>query len=238
LILSRIASTYYQKVYIIVLNCQDIYDIATTEQLIREYFATDNAMKLDRVEYVPYGQHKLMLAHIVGLRQMTPEEIVRLQAEMHETTGNPAYTLVINQLEKSIHTQFGIFRYGWYLGTQGTPENFERVGQIRTDLMAHFDKNEFYKLAKANATRLDDKFHFLLEIVGPEIYPRQKLEKLQAHLTQKFSEPILLYALSRVEVVHGPEGSLSMKELNEYFSKRQKENLPEVIPLILEASGR
>ena len=39
-------------------------------------------------------------------------------------------------------------------------------------------------------------------------------------------------------IVHGPEGPLSLKELNQYFSGRQKENLPEIIPLILEASRR
>jgi hypothetical protein len=213
-------------------------DIATTEQVIREYFATDNAMKCSRVEYVPYGQHKLMLAHVVGLRQMAAEEIVQLQADIRKATGNTAYALIISQLEPTLHTQFGMFRYGWYLGTKGTPENFEHVRQISADLMAYIDQDGTYKLANVNVTRLDDKFHFLLEIVGPEVYPRQELEKLQTQLTRKFSEPILLYAWSRIEVVHGPEGSLSMKELNQYFCKRQKENLPEVIPFILETSRR
>jgi hypothetical protein len=74
--------------------------------------------------------------------------------------------------------------------------------------------------------------------VGPAVYPRKKIESLQSQLSQKFSEPIVLYALSRVEVVHGPEGSLSMKELNQYYSGRQKENLPDEMPLILEAARR
>lgn len=47
-----------------------------------------------------------------------------------------------------------------------------------------------------------------------------------------------LYTWSRIELVHGPEGALSMKELSARFSSRQKENLPEMMPLILEASRR
>ena len=57
-------------------------------------------------------------------------------------------------------------------------------------------------------------------------------------MEQKFSDKVDLYAWSRIEVVHGPEGALSMKELSAQFSSRQKENLPEMMPLILEASRR
>lgn len=52
------------------------------------------------------------------------------------------------------------------------------------------------------------------------------------------SDKVDLYAWSRIEVVCGPEGAMSMKELSTYFSSRQKENLPEMMPLILEASRR
>ena len=57
-------------------------------------------------------------------------------------------------------------------------------------------------------------------------------------MEQNFSDKVDLYAWSRIEVVHGPEGVLSMKELSAYFSSRQNENLPDMMPLILEASRR
>jgi hypothetical protein len=85
---------------------------------------------------------------------------------------------------------------------------------------------------------LDDKFHLLLEIVGPDFYPNENIEKLRAQLSQKFSEPIALYAWSRVERVQGPEGPLSMEKLSRYFGARQKENLSKKTPLILNSSGK
>ena len=104
--------------------------------------------------------------------------------------------------------------------------------------MQSWPPDDAYDLVNVNATRLDGKLHFLLEIVGPEVYPRQNIEKLQTQLAQNYPEPIALYAWSRIEVVHGPEGPLSLAELRQSFSDRQKENLPEEIPMILEASNR
>ena len=48
----------------------------------------------------------------------------------------------------------------------------------------------------------------------------------------------MLYAWSRVETVHGPEGPFSINAVDRYFGGRQKENLPEEMPLILEAFSR
>ena len=213
-------------------------DIASTEQIIREYFSLDNALDLNRVEFLPYGQHRLMLAHVNGMRSLSPQEINELQSKTREATGDNSIRLVISQMEKNIVTTEGTIRYGWLLGKKGTPENFEISGQIKADLAAHFEGDNVYNLVDTNVTHLDDSFHFLLEITGSELYPRQEVQRLQDQLEQKFNEPIVLYAWSRIEVVHGPKEGISVKELNAYFSDRQKENLPDMIPLILEASRR
>ena len=214
-------------------------DIATTEQIIREYFSSDNALDLGRVEFVPYGnKRRLMLAHVFGFRPLSPEEIEKLQAEIWKATKDDSIELIISHSEKTINTPEGVFRYGWFLGKQGTPENLERARQIKADIVAYFDRETGFTLVNTNVTYLDDKFHFLLEIAGPELYPSPKIKQLQSQLEQKFSDKVDLYAWSRIEVVHGPEGALSMKELSTYFSSRQKENLSETMPLILEASRR
>lgn len=214
-------------------------DIATTEQVIREHLSTDVALDLNRVEYVPRNpQRNIMLAHVSGFRHIAAEEIRQLEVDVRKATEDPTIELVFSHVEKTISTVDGTIHYGWIPGKQYSPETIKRARQIHADLVAFFDGDEAYKLVNTNVTRLDDKFHFMLEIVGPEVCPRQKIEKLQTQLAKKFSEPLSLYALSRAEIVHGPEGPLSLKELNQYFSGRQKENLPEIIPLILEASRR
>ena len=212
-------------------------DIATTEQMIREYLSTDVALDLSRVEYVPRNrQRNIMLAHVSGFRRISAKEIRQLEDNVRKAKQNPSLELVFTHLEKTISTVDGTIQYGWIPGKQYSPETIQRARQIHAFLVAFFDRDKVYKLVNTNVTRLDDRFHFMLEIVGPEVCPRQKIETLQAQLAKEFSEPLNLYALSRAEIVYGPEGLLSLKELNQYFSERQKENLPDDIPLILEAS--
>ena len=114
----------------------------------------------------------------------------------------------------------------------------EIARQMKREIATYFELDDAFTLVTTNVTYLDDKFHFLLEVTGPELYPPSNVEQLQSQLEEKFSIPLDLYAWSRVELVHGPEGPLSMKELSAHFSSRQKENLPEMMPLILEASRR
>ncbi|MEJ2177560.1 MAG: TIGR00341 family protein [Gammaproteobacteria bacterium] len=220
------------------LGNETLKDIATTEQIIREYFSQDNALDLARVEFVPYGERRLMLAHVLGFRLLSPVEIENLQAEIQKATEDASIELIISQVDKTIHTPEGTFRYGWFLGTQGTPENLEYARQVMAEIATHFERDDTFTLVNTNVTYLDDKFHFLLEVTGPELYSPSNVEQLQAALEKKFDTPLALYAWSRIELVFGPEGPLSMKELSARFSSRQKENLPEIMPLILEASRR
>jgi hypothetical protein len=129
-------------------------------------------------------------------------------------------------------------RYGWLPGKKATPEMLERVRQIGKDLTDTFVKDDNYELVNINTTYLDGKLHFLLEIMGPDTFPQQKVKTLEGLLAKRYSEPIKIYAWSRIEVVNDSEGPLSLAGLQESFSDRQKENLPEEIPMLLEASGR
>lgn len=141
-------------------------------------------------------------------------------------------------MKRTLSNAEGTIRYGWILGDKATPENRKRIRQIRAQLSDAFAHDDVYELVNVNATVLDDKFHVLMEIVGPDFYPSENIEKLRAQFAQKFSEPIALYAWSRVERVQGPEGTLSMAKLSQYFSARQEENLPQEMPLIPESSDR
>ena len=212
--------------------------IAATEQIIREHFAVDYSLDLIRVEPLKINQRKLMLAHVYGVREITPKEIGVLQTRIRETTGESDIELLFSNLKKTLNNERGTMRYGWLMGNQGTPENFKRTQHVRADLESAFAGDDAYELININATLLNDKLHFLLEIVGPEVYPHQNVEALESKLAKKYSEQIKIYAWSRIEVVNGSEGPISLTEFHQSFSERQKENLPEDMKMIIEASSR
>jgi len=215
-----------------------LQDIATTEQIIREHFASDRSLELIRVEPMLFKQRKIMMAHVFGFREVTPEEVGILQTRIREATGEGTVELVFSNLKKTLIYEQGTIRYGWIRGIKGTPENLQRLQKVRADLESAFVRDDAYDLVNINATLLDDKLHFLLEIAGPEVYPIQKVEALESQLGKKYSEPIKIYAWSRIEVVNGSEGPISLTEFHRSFSERQKGNFPEELPIILEASSR
>ena len=233
IILPRLDGTFVRSSENDILN-----DIAATEQIIREYFSTDEALDLYLVENLPIVQNKVMMAHVTGFRQLTREEIEMLEGRIRKATNDDSIELTISSMLKTLRNTEGTIRYGWILGDNATPENRKRIRQIREQLSDAFAHEDVYELVNVNATVLDNKFYLLLEIVGPDFYPNENIEKLRAQLSQKFSEPIVLYAWSRVERVQGPEGPLSMEKLSRYFGARQKENLSKKTPLILDSSGK
>jgi hypothetical protein len=212
--------------------------IAKTEQIIREHFSEDPVLDLHRVDFLTIARNRVMLAHAFTVKDLTEDTIKLLEKRVHEALGDDSIPLVFNCFRSSLKTAEGQLRYGWILGDKSTPAVRERVRSVREDLGAAFDRNEAYELVAVNATQLDGKLHFLLEITGPTLYPRKDLEALENELTQKHSEPIDLYAWSRIEVIHGPQGFRSLRDLNRYFGARQKENLPGELEAMLEAAGR
>jgi hypothetical protein len=213
-------------------------DIAATEQIIREHFASDRSLELIRVEPMLFNQRKIMLAHVFGFREVTPEEVGILQTRIREATDEATVELVFSNLKKTLVYEQGPIRYGWIRGIKGTPENLQRLQKVRADLKSAFVRDDAYDLVNINATLLDDKLHFLLEIAGPEVYPIQKVEALESQLGKKYSEPIKIYAWSRIEVINDSEGPISLTEFHRSFSERQKGNFPEELPILLEASSR
>lgn len=217
---------------------QTLNDIAAVEQIIREYLAHDKALMLLRVEPLAFAGRAIMLAHVLGVRELAIKEIAELESRIREATGEAAYELVISSVQKTLNNTDGTIRYGWILGRQATPSVREHIQEIRADVKAAFAGDTTFSLVNVNATQLDGKLHFLLEIVGPEVYPRSSVDVLQVKLAEKYSEPIALYAWSRIEVVHAPQGTVSFAQIKRYFSDHQKENLPEDLSMILEASSR
>jgi uncharacterized hydrophobic protein (TIGR00271 family) len=217
---------------------QTLAQIAAAEQILREHFSEDDALDLLWVDLLNLAPNKVMLARVIGVRRLRSGEIALLQERIRKRTKDESIELVISSVEENLESARGPLRYGWLLGDKATPAMRQKVDAIRASLAAAFEKDTVFELVNVYATSLDNKLNFLLEISGPELYPRDKVELLQKELAQKHDTPLALYAWSRVEVVQGPDGPESIDKLQRYFQKRQKENLSQKIPLLLEAAGR
>jgi hypothetical protein len=140
--------------------------VAKAEQVLRKYFAGDGASKLFSVEYRTLGQRRMVVDHILGLRKLASEEIALPEAPIREAGGDEA-VVGVTAIERTVHNNEGEVLYGWILGDKGTPKVRECILQVREDLASAFSGEPGHAPVTVNATQLDGRLHFLLEIVGP-----------------------------------------------------------------------
>jgi hypothetical protein len=65
---------------------------------------------------------KIMLAHALGVRQLSQKEIGLLETRIREATGEETIQLTFSIFQKTLQNTDGRIHYGWILGNKATPE--------------------------------------------------------------------------------------------------------------------
>ncbi|MEN8757578.1 MAG: TIGR00341 family protein [Desulfobacterales bacterium] len=211
-------------------------NIAIAEQILREKFEDQHAVYFYRAEFMQVLHRNIIKAYVGGLHLLNEDEILQLEAAIRQATGDESLELIIRTAPEKLQSSVGMIRYGWILGDKATPERLAIIKEIKAELYTAFQNQGGFEIVNVNANYLDSKFHFLIEVVGPEIYPQEKLDAIRRQLAEKFTEAIDLYVWSRPEVVLTPNGAMPLDAVYHYFAKRQKENLPDEMMLFLETS--
>ena len=210
--------------------------IATTEQILREYFFNHVGLYLDEVEYVPLSNHPVMLAAVAGMRPLAKDEIGELESKIRLKSGDERLKLVIRHIPMDLYDREGKLRYGWWAMEDETPETVALVNQMRVFIDQEMKVDADFHLLHTNATHLDGRFHFLLEVLGAGIYPKEGVARLKKLLVDKYGQEVDLYVLSRPEVVVTPDRFLPLDKINEYYVGKQRKKLREEVARMLETA--
>ena len=127
-------------------------------------------------------------------------------------------------------------RYGWWAMEDETPETVALVNQMRVFIDQEMKVDADFHLLHTNATHLDGRFHFLLEVLGAGIYPKEGVARLKKLLVDKYGQEVDLYVLSRPEVVVTPDRFLPLDKINEYYVGKQRKKLREEVARMLETA--
>jgi uncharacterized hydrophobic protein (TIGR00271 family) len=210
--------------------------IALAEQILREKFEDQQAVYFQRAEFMQVLQRNFIKAYVSGLHLLKEDEILQLEAAIREATGDDSLGLVIRTIPEQLQSSAGRIRYGWILGNKASPERLSFIEKVKAELYVAIQDRDGFEIVNVNANYLDSRFHFLVEVVGPTIFPREGLDAARDRLSEKFAEAIDLYVWSRPEVVWTPDGIMPMDAVYQKFASRQKENLPDEMMLLFEAS--
>jgi len=211
-------------------------NIAIAEQILREKFEDQHAVYFHRAEFMQLMHRNIIKAYVSGLHLLKENEILQLETAIRKATGDESLELIIRTAPENLQSTVGNIRYGWILGDKATPERLAIIKEVKAELYTAFQNQGGFDIVNVNANYLDSTFHFLVEVVGPEIYPQEKLDAVRRQLAEKFTEAIDLYVWSRPEVVLTPNGAMPLDAVYRYFAERQKENLPDEMMLMLESS--
>jgi uncharacterized hydrophobic protein (TIGR00271 family) len=213
-----------------------VQKIAIVEQILREYFLSRIGLYLDEIEFLPLSSHPVMLAAVAGMRRLTTDEIIELTSKIRLKSGDDDLELVVRYLPMDLYDREGKLRYGWWAMEDETPETVMLITQMRAFLDRAFQTDADFHLVHTNATHLDGRFHFLLEVVGAGIYPREEVARLKKRLVDKYGQAVDLFVLSRPEVVVTPDRLLPLYKVNEYYVGKQEKQMREEIARMLETA--
>lgn len=189
-----------------------------SEQAIREYMETQLGLYVEAINLIPLNGRPLILATILGARNLGTEEIEDLELDIRTRTGNNTVNLIIRHIPLELYDRLGKYYYEW-----ASLENFSREQEkvfksISNFLHAEFDHSEYF-LDHINITIRQGVFHVMVELSGRNLYSQAELVALRNKLLTIAENPVQVYVRSKPEVVLTQRGDSSFTKLQEKFLK-------------------
>ena len=196
-----------------------IKTLKLAEQAIRENFANHLGRELVAVNLLHFNNIKALRVTVNGFKTLSNKEIVALESEIQQRTGDKTINLLIEFNKLDLYDRWGKFNYEWLnLGGWSVEEEAD-FDLLATTLDKTFRNNQYF-LSSIDFRVIDGVYHMILEVVGPQLFSRQELLSLQKKLSVNVDKPLKLFVHSRPEAVVSEDGFTSFEELKSQY--RQK----------------
>jgi len=197
--------------------------IKESEQTIREYIETQVGLYLENINLISVGERPVVLATISGARQISSEEIEKLEFEIRKSTKNDTLDLIVRQINLNLYDRWGKFYYEWATYQNLTPEQEMNFLKIKDFLKAKFNKSDYF-LGHSDVSIREGIYHVLVELTGRKIYSHAELVELRKKLLKITGKEVQVYVRSKPEVVVTQSGDSSFDKIQDKFL-RQAESL-------------
>ena len=210
-----------------------IRTLKLAEQAIRENLANHFGLELTGVNLLRLNNGKAIMAMINGVRTLSKQEIENLEAELRQRTGDSKMNLfiVFNQLD--LYDRWGKFNYEWTSPGGWEVEDEAAFDSLTTALQEAFKNNDYF-LNSFNFKVINDEYHVVLDVVGPQLFSQPELHELKKKLSGNVVKPVKLFVRSRPEVVVGEDGFTSFEALKSEYSQQIESTSNQDIEKILD----
>ena len=202
------------------------------EQTIREYLSTQIGLYVEHINLLPMEERFTILATVVGVRHLTSKEMSDLELEIQRRANTDALDLTFRHVDVSLYDRWGPVYWGWVSFENVTTEREAIIERTRDFLTTSFHKAG-YALGDFHFTFRQGVYHVLVEVTGPEIFPKEKVSSLKKEVIKLAGLPVELYIRWKAEVVVTDKGydsfSALQKRLQEQMDTLYREQINKMV---------
>ena len=189
------------------------------EQTIREYLSTQVGLYVEEINLLPTAERFTILATVFGVRQLTDKEMADLESEIQQRAKTDSLHLAFRHVDVNLYDRWGPMYWAWVSFEDMTPEQ-EAIVKRTKDFLTKSFRNTNYTLVNFHFTFRKGLYHALLEVTGPEVFPKEKVAALKKEMVKVAGIPMELYVRWKAEVVVTDKGYESFVALQDKLQKQ------------------
>jgi len=209
--------------------------IRLSEQIIREYLQSNLGLYLEEVNLIEIRGKSYILATVFGARNLTNDEILKLETMIQQQGNNDSIDLMVRSVEVDLYDKWGqnYLEFAQFEDRQSEndPIHINMENEIRETL-----SNSNYIHTNTDISFRKGKYHILVELAGTQFYSKTEHTTLQKTLSEISDSPVELYVRSIPEIVVTSDGNISFDMLKERLQRQIREQYQGQIDKITEES--
>jgi uncharacterized hydrophobic protein (TIGR00271 family) len=192
-----------------------IKKIRTAEQVIREFLNDQLGMDLLHVGYIELGRGPTIMAMILGVRRLTPDEVINLETKIKKAAQDDNLGLLVRFMDMELLYQDRILRLGWSTTNEPAAEQVRVEQRLQKAVAESFREGGAFLVENCNINMTDSDYTLLAEVSGAAIYTKADLIRLQEKLNTLADKPVTLYIRLNRGAVMTDGGLVSYDQLTE-----------------------
>lgn len=190
-----------------------------TRQIIYEYMETELGYLVQKINLITLSGKSHIFATIFGLRDISPEEIQRLEAKVRQRTGDNTVDITFRQINGNLFNRLGKIYHEWFDFQALTPEKEVFYNNINDFLKVEFENGEYF-LTNIDLSIREGIYYVLVELTGPKLYSRAEWVELRKKLVKITGNQLKLYVRSMPELVLTESGYTSFNKMQDNLMKQ------------------
>jgi len=197
--------------------------VTVTEQVLWEKFSRRPGFQVSNIEYHDTESENLLLANVLCLYPLNPQEIQDVEEEIRNRLGEQDLRLVISSYIPILQNNRGKILFEWSRYKELTEQKSQQMDLIQERAQAYFAQFNDVFLIDTHFRVRTSSWEVLFEVTGTRMIPPEKVAALNSAISEGLDQPLEVHVWFRNEAVVSEDGLDSYKSfMEEPYQKKLK----------------